>query len=93
MRKEFDKWNDDVLEHPPKIMKRLSDCLNSWRIFERENLSYFPEELKQRYLPNIRDSFHKLEESLKTLQETEALAKANSKTVSQNIFTATLSFC
>jgi len=44
---------DNVLEHLPKITNRVSQLLRTWQRFERENLGYFNEESKQRYLPSI----------------------------------------
>jgi len=73
---------DNVLEHLPKITNRVSQLLRTWQRFERENLGYFNEESKQRYLPSIWDSIYVLEDRLQALQGLDALAKSKSESVS-----------
>jgi len=79
--RDLNQRNDDLLEHLPMIIDRISETLDAWDAFNEEDIEYFTEKSKKRYLRNVRGSFRKLSQYREKLQNLEAATKTKNKAV------------
>jgi len=79
--REFDKWNNEVLDHLHRVSAYLSETMDAFNLFHETDLDYFSPESKLQYLRKIERRFRMLDQFRTRFTELRASVKTNGEKV------------